>query len=51
MAAWEQGKPFRTLLEGDPEVTASAEQLDDAFSLERALRHAHRTIDALEEIE
>jgi adenylosuccinate lyase len=51
MAAWEQGKPFRTVLEGDPEVTASAEQLDDAFSLERALRHAHRTIDALEEIE
>jgi adenylosuccinate lyase len=51
MAAWEQGKPFRTLLEGDPEVTASAEQLDDAFSLERALRHAHRTIDALEGIE
>src|SRR5207244_12762678 len=45
MAAWEQGKPFRTLLEGDPDVRATADQLDEAFSLEGALRPAPRTVD------
>jgi adenylosuccinate lyase len=51
MAAWEEGKPFRTLLESDPEVTISAEELDEAFSLERALRHTNRIFTALEEVE
>jgi adenylosuccinate lyase len=51
MAAWEQGKPFRALLEGDPRVTLSAEQLDEAFDLTRALRNIGHTFDALEEIE
>src|SRR5688500_13251145 len=49
-AAWEQRKPFRTLLEADPEMTAGAEALDDAFSLDRALRHAGRAVDALDKI-
>jgi len=48
--AWEQGKPLRVVLEADPEVTLSDDQLDQAFSLKRALRHAHRAIDALDEV-
>jgi adenylosuccinate lyase len=51
MAAWEQGKPFRTLLEADPEVTLDEAALDEAFDLGRALRNTDRIFDALEEIE
>ena len=51
MAAWEQGKNFRTLLEGDPEVNLSPEALDEAFDLARAVRHAGRVFDHLEGIE
>ena len=51
MAAWEQGKPFRTLLEADPDVTVSADALDEAFSLSRALRHTDRILDALQEVD
>src|SRR5581483_5685211 len=51
MAAWEEGKPFRTLLESDPEVTLSETALDEAFDLRRALRNADRIFDALEGIE
>ena len=51
MAAWEQGKSFRTLLEGDPDVTVDSESLDEAFDLERAVRHAGRVFDHLEGIE
>ena len=53
--AYEQRRQFRDVLEDDPEVgealaRAGAEVaavLDGAFSLERSLRHARRTIDAL----
>ena len=51
MAAWEQGKPFRSLLEADTRVTLTAAQLDDAFDLRRSLRNVHRTFDALEGID
>jgi adenylosuccinate lyase len=51
MAAWEQEKPFRSLLEADPRVTLTAAELDEAFSLERALRNAGRAVDALEAVE
>ncbi|MDQ1446250.1 MAG: adenylosuccinate lyase [Acidimicrobiaceae bacterium] len=51
MAAWEQGKPFRTLLESDPEVTMDEAALDEAFDLTRALRNTDRIFDALEAIE
>ena len=50
MNAWEEGKPFRSLLEADPEVPLTADQMDDAFSLERALRNTDRVFSALEEI-
>jgi adenylosuccinate lyase len=47
MRAWEEHRPFRSILEEDPDVPLTARALDDAFDFERALRHAHRTIDAL----
>ncbi len=47
MEAWETGQSFRTLIEGDPLATLSAEQLDIAFDLQRSLRHVHRVIDAV----
>ena len=49
--SWEDGVPFRSLLEKDERVTLSAEQLDDAFSLERALRNTGAVFDALDAIE
>ena len=38
------------VLESDPEVPLDEGQLDEAFSLERALRHARRAVDALDRI-
>ena len=46
-AAWSEGRPFRAVLEADPDVTLSAAQLDDAFDLSRTLRHVDRFADAL----
>jgi adenylosuccinate lyase len=50
MAAWEQSRSFRVLLEADRRVPLSAAQLDEAFSLERALRNTGPIFDALEEV-
>jgi adenylosuccinate lyase len=49
-AAWDEGRPFREVLEADPEVTLTPEALDHAFDLSRTLRHVHRFTDALEEL-
>jgi adenylosuccinate lyase len=49
-AAWSEGRPFRQVLDEDPEVTLSPEALDVAFDLSRTLRHVHRFTDALEEL-
>jgi len=51
MRAWDERRAFRSILEEDPDVTLKPEALDEAFDLDRALRHAHRTIDALEEVQ
>ncbi|MGO9028953.1 MAG: adenylosuccinate lyase [Acidimicrobiales bacterium] len=48
--AWEEARPFRQVLEADPEVTLTPAQLDDAFDLSRTLRHVHRFTDALKEL-
>jgi len=48
--SWEEGRPFREVLDDDPEVTLSKAQLDDAFDLSRTLRHIHRFTDALSTI-
>ncbi|MBV9255226.1 MAG: adenylosuccinate lyase, partial [Actinobacteria bacterium] len=50
MAAWDQRKPFRLLLEADPEVTLTPAELDDAFSLERSLRNTDRIFAALDAV-
>jgi len=41
MATWEQGGDFRERILGDPEITEhiSKEEIDQAFSLDHALRH------------
>jgi adenylosuccinate lyase len=55
--ATEDRRPFRSVLEADAELAAALgadrvqTTLDEAFDLDRALRHAHRTIDALDELE
>ncbi len=49
--AWEQRRQLRTVLEEDPEVRLGAAALDDAFSLSGALRHVHRFLEALQEVE
>jgi adenylosuccinate lyase len=49
--AWEQGRPLRAVLEEDAEVPLGAEALDEAFSVERSLRHVARFLEALEEVE
>src|SRR5580692_2021861 len=40
--AWEERRPFRDVLESDPEVTLEGPALDRAFSLDRALEHVGR---------
>ena len=49
-AAWEEDRPFRQVLDADPEVTLSQAALDEAFDLTRTLRNVHRFTDALEEL-
>ena len=45
--AWSERRPFRAVLEADPEAPLSAAQLDAAFDLSRTLRHVDRFADAL----
>jgi len=49
--AWSERRPFRSVLEDDDRVALSAGQLDDAFGLERSLRHAGGIFAALEEVD
>ena len=50
MRAWSEGISFRTLLEKDARVPLTAEALDDAFSLERALRNTGAVFEALDDL-
>jgi adenylosuccinate lyase len=50
MSAWDTGTDFRMLLERDPEMTLDKETLDEAFDLERSLRHLDRVAAALDEL-
>ena len=47
---WEERRPFREVLAGDPDVTAAlpADALDACFDLDRTLTHAARTVEALD---
>jgi adenylosuccinate lyase len=49
--AWDEGRSFRELLEGDPRVTVPATVLDDAFDLARSVRFAGRGVDALDALD
>jgi hypothetical protein len=44
--AWRERKQFRDVLTADKRVTLGASQLDQAFDIDRAVRHAHSAIDA-----
>ncbi len=48
--AWEQRRPLRQVLQEDPEVTVSPEALDEAFDVDRSVRHVHRFLDALQAV-
>ena len=47
MKVWDEGKDFRSLLAADPEVQKllTPEELDEAFDLERGLRHVDAVFD------
>ena len=50
MQAWEQRTSFRGLLEADPELDLTREQLDAAFDLQRSLRHVDKVFEALDDL-
>jgi adenylosuccinate lyase len=53
MRAWDDRRPFRELLQADPDVTnvLDAARLDACFDLKRALANVGRTFDALDAME
>jgi adenylosuccinate lyase len=48
--AWEERRAFREVLVADPEAALDDAALDEAFDLDRLLRHAHRAVDALGDV-
>jgi hypothetical protein len=48
MQAWSSGADFRRLIEADERTQGVRDQLDDAFSLERALRNTKLVFEALD---
>ena len=46
--AWDERRSFRELLDADLRVTVPASVLDEAFDLDRSVRHAGRGVDALD---
>jgi adenylosuccinate lyase len=49
--AWQERRPFRSVLDEDERVPLAVEELDDAFSLDRALRNTGAIFDALDGVE
>jgi adenylosuccinate lyase len=49
--AWEEGVSFRSLLEKDERVPLDGGALDQAFSLERSLRHTGAVFEALDALD
>jgi len=49
--AWDERRPFRSVLEADSEVGLDGAALDRAFSLDRALQHVSRFTQAIKEVE
>jgi adenylosuccinate lyase len=48
--AWTERRPLREVLERDDRVSVPASALDEAFSLDNALRNVGRVFDALEDV-
>jgi adenylosuccinate lyase len=48
--AWSEKRSFRELLEADDRVAVAPELLDEAFDLQRSLRHNGAVFDALDEL-
>ena len=48
--AWRDKRSFRELLEADDRVAVAPELLDEAFDLQRSLRHSGAVFDALDEL-
>jgi adenylosuccinate lyase len=54
LAAWDEGRSFRELIEQDRDVRQAGITplaLDEAFDLQRSLRHLERTFDELDRLE
>jgi adenylosuccinate lyase len=51
MQAWATGSDFRHLLEADQRTLGVRDQLDDAFSLERAIRNTKLVFEALDGVD
>ena len=51
--AWDEGRPFRELLEAEPEVTErlAPERLDELFDYGRFVRHAEEILNRLNSLE
>jgi adenylosuccinate lyase len=50
LKAWDEGRSFRALLEGDERVKLDAEELDAAFDLQRSLANLDAVFGALEDL-
>ncbi|CAB4869607.1 unannotated protein [freshwater metagenome] len=50
LRAWDEGRSFRELIEQDDRVNVAAAVLDEAFDVQRSLRHVNRVFEALDEI-
>ncbi|TSA53676.1 MAG: adenylosuccinate lyase [Actinobacteria bacterium] len=48
--AWGERKSFRDVLNADSRVVLDPSQLDQAFDIDRAVRHAHSAIDATRDL-
>ncbi len=46
--AWSEKRSFRDLLDADPRVVVASKLLDEAFDLQRSLRHSGSVFDALD---
>jgi adenylosuccinate lyase len=49
-AAWRDRQSFRDLLDADPRVVVAPELLDEAFDLQRSLRHSGAVFDSIDAI-
>jgi adenylosuccinate lyase len=49
--AWQERRPLRDVLAGDPDVKLDTATLDRAFSVDRALHNVPRVVRAVEEVE